>query len=212
MAILMQELFASLQAGDLLLVPIALPSDGGARIISYVSVLRVEGEALCLSYPNERFALAQAYRGHNPFRWDPMKDALVDKNGDVPRWYSIHICRERGGAAKHAATYASVPRLEHVKPEHVFDDAAFRDFLKNDPRFAQLDGIVRNGEAGQATWQLALALGIMGVEYTKEQLVGLSGFMEILVSHQKMVAIHETLAALHDSQDQSARALLGPSN
>lgn len=211
MAISMQDLFASLQAGDLLLVPIALPSDGGRQIISYVSVLRVEGEALHLSYPNTRFALATAYKGHNPFRWDPTKNTLVDKNGDVPRWYSIHICRERGGAATQAAVYASVPRLEQVKPEHKFDDAAFRQFLRQDPRVAQLDGIVRNGEAGQATWQLALALDVMGVEYTQEQLVGLAWFIEMLASHQKMVAIHETLASLHDSQDQSARALLSPS-
>lgn len=204
----MQDLFASLAAGDLLLVPIALPSDGGKQTISFVSVLRVQDGKLYLSYPDQDQALSIAYQGYNPFLWDDRKNALVDKNGDVPRWYSIHICRERGGAAKQAAAYASVPRYEQVKPELMFSDDAFKRFLRQDPRVAQLDGIVRNGEAGPATWQLALALDVMGVECPQEQLVGLAWFMEMFAARIKSAAIHETLAALHNSQDASARALL----
>lgn len=194
MAISMQELFTTLQAGDLLMIPMELPSDGGKKILTYASVLRVEGEELYLSYPDEHRATARAYRACNPFRWDARKSILVDKDGDVPRWYSIGICRERGAAKSQADLYATVPRIEQVKPEHVFDTAAFKRFLKENPLCAQLDGIVTNGEAGQATWQLSLALDLMGVQYTKDQLLGLSYFMERFESHNKMAAIHVVLA------------------
>lgn len=195
MAITPRELFTTLKAGDLLMIPISLPSDKGKQTTSFVSVLRVgdDGE-LYLSYPNKDRALPHAYRGCNPFRWDPKKAILVDKDGDVPKWYSVDITLERGGAEKQAAKYATVPRLESMKPEHAFDSAAFEDFLQKDPRCAQLDGIVRNGEAGQATWQLALALDVMGVTYTREQLVGLAYFIECFESHNKMAAIHVVLA------------------
>ncbi len=206
MAISMQELFTTLQAGDLLMIPMELPSDGGKKILTYASVLRVEGEELYLSYPDEHRATARAYRACNPFRWDARKSILVDKDGDVPRWYSIGICRERGAAVDQAAKYATVPRLKDVKPEHAFDSAAFKDFLHKDPRCSQLDGIVTNGEAGQATWQLSLALDLMGVSYTSEQLVGLAYFMECFESHNKMAAIHVVLAERNDIEAGRAAA------
>lgn len=207
MAITPQQLFASLQPGDLLMIPMSLPSDKGKQITTFSTVLRVgpEGE-LYLSYPDERRATAQGYPRCNPFRWDPKKAILVDKDGDVPSWYSVDIALERGGAKRQADLYATVPRLEQVKPEHVFDTAAFKRFLSENPRCAQLDGIVTNGEAGQATWQLSLALDLMGVQYTKEQLLGLSYFMERFESHNKMAAIHVVLAERNDIEADRAAA------
>lgn len=190
-----EQLFTTLEPGDLLMIPMSLPSDKGKRITTFSTVLRVgaEGE-LYLSYPAEHRATAQADKGHNPFRWDPKMSILVDKDGSVPRWYSIDITLERGGAKKQANRYATVPRLEHMRPEHVFDGSAFEQFIKQDPRCAQLDGIITNGEAGQATWQLALALDLVNVTYTSDQLVALGYFMECFESHNKMAAIHVVLA------------------
>lgn len=209
MSLTPQELFSNLKTGDLLMIPASLPSDKGRQITLLSAVLRTGDDgALYLSQPDEHRALSRAYADLNPFRWDPKKGALVDRDGDVPRWYTVDIALERGGAKESAAKYAAVPRLEHMRPEHVIDDLAFKRFVEKDPLAGQLDGIITNGEAGSPMYQLALALDAMGIGYTRDQAMGLAYFMERFHGRNRMVA---TLIAIGDRDAGEAAAAAGSS-
>ncbi len=184
-----KPLFASLTPGDLLMVPVTLPQSK-AQMTVFTAVLRIgeEGE-IYLGRLSEHHPDAHP-DGGNPYRWSDDKGALVDKDGDVPRWYSVNIQLERRGALKAAQAYATVPRLGEFR--HPFDDDEFKRFMEKDSRHAILDGIVANGEAGSTGIQLSLALDAMGVAHDKEQAVGLSYFIERLVAQ---VAIRSAMGS-----------------
>jgi hypothetical protein len=175
-----QELFTGLQPGDLIMAPITLPQPKKQMTV-FAAVLRIgeEGEIylgrLSEHRPDPR------PDDNNPYRWSAEKGALVDNDGDVPRWYSVDIQLERRGAHKVAEAYAAVPRQDRFR--HPFNDGEFKRFMAQDPRHATLEGIAVNGEAGSVGIQLSLALDAMGVPHDKEQAIGLSYFMERLVSH-----------------------------
>lgn len=196
MSITPKELFASLQAGDLLMIPIVLP-DSRQEIMAFAAVLRREGDQLYLSKRWEQHASDQADACCNPFHWDNRLGVLVNKEGKMPLWYSVDIQVERGGAPKLAEQYAQVPRVEQCRYEISDHDAMA--FLKNSAEVNVLRGIVQNGEAGSPATQLALALDVMGVSYTKEQLVGLGYFAESMVARSRvnsalLIAISEGMA------------------
>ena len=190
MSLSMQDLFTNLRAGDLLMIPIELPLSK-EKVTAFATVLRVgsEGE-LYLSQRDEHRATVFADGCCNPFHWDPKKGALIDKDGEVPRWYTVDIALERGGATKEASLYAEVPRLEHMSPEHAFTDVDFkRRFLdKDDRRAVMLNGILRNGEAGGLATQLMLALDVLGIQYSQQQAMGITYFMESLKARRTVQA------------------------
>ncbi|TXG79571.1 MAG: hypothetical protein E6R14_10765 [Thermomicrobiales bacterium] len=183
-----QELFTGLQIGDLLMVPVTLPKSK-EQLTAFAAVLRIgdEGEfylgRLSEHRPDPRPDSC------NPYRWSADKGALIDCDGDVPRWYSVDIQRERHGALKVAQAYTAVPRLDEFR--HPFNDGEFKRFMEKDPRHAILEGIAVNGEAGSVGIQLSLALDAMGVAHDKEQAIGLAYFMERLVAH---VAVSSALS------------------
>lgn len=190
MSLSMQDLFTNLQAGDLLMIPIELPLSK-EKVTAFATVLRVgsEGE-FYLSQRDEHRATVWADGCCNPFRWDPKKGVLVDKEGEVPRWYTVDILLERGGAIKEANLYAEVPRLEHMRPELAFTDADFKRLFiqKDDRRAVMLNGILRNGEAGGLATQLMLALDVLGIQYGQQQAMGLTYFMEALKARRTVQA------------------------
>lgn len=164
-----KERLSRLVGGDLLLIPslrgmcfsaVLRVGSSGELYLSHVSVKQVAGEAQALS---------------NPFSWDDDVGALVDRDGDVPLWYSSGIDVEQAGATKQALAYASTPRAENAKYAVSGEDMTA---FMNDPRYAALSGIVGNGEAGGMVTQLSLALDLMGKSHTKEELIGLAWFVE----------------------------------
>jgi hypothetical protein len=212
MSLSMPDLFTNLKAGDLLMIPVELPLSK-EKVTAFATVLRVgpEGE-LYLSCRDEHRATIFADACCNPFRWDPKKGALVDKDGEVPRWYTIDIMLERGGAAREAALYAEVPRLEHMRPELAFTDVEFkRLFLqKDDRRAVVLNGLLRNGEAGGLATQLMLALDVLGVQYSQQQAMGITYFMESLKArrtvHAALINLPEGLFTDGDGTNQSDKS------
>lgn len=184
-----REIFTSLKAGDLLEIP-CTRHDNQSTFTMLSAVLRVgpEGE-LYLSHPAEHRATPKAYTGYNPFRWDPKKGVLVDKNGELPRWYTIDIRLERAAATDLAHTYSTVPRLEQLRPEHMVDDEKAGRFIRHDPRHDMLEGIVTNGEAGSPACQLALALDVMGIAVDSAQMPGLGYFMERFAASNRVGAV-----------------------
>lgn len=166
-----KTLFSSLVAGDLLMVPIRPPLVP-TETTFFAAVLRVDDKGrLYLSRFSEHHPVSLPNVSCNPFRWSDDKGALVDCDGEVPRWYTVDISVERRGAEKAAAEYDRVPRFEHLR--HQFTKADLEGFMK-DPRFALISGIGTNGEAGNPAHQMSLVLDVMGVHCTKEQLVGIA--------------------------------------
>ncbi len=169
-----KTLFISLVAGDMLMVPIRPPliDKKEKERTCFVTVLRVDDQGgLYLSRFSDDHPVSVANAPCNPFRWSDDKGTLVDCDGDVPRWYTIDIALERGGAKKAALEYATVPRAEHLR--HQLTRADMEAF-ENDPRFRTIAGISANGEVGNPANQLSLVLDLMGVAHTKEQLVGVA--------------------------------------
>lgn len=89
-----KERLSRLVGGDLLLIPslrgmcfsaVLRVGSSGELYLSHVSVKQVAGEAQALS---------------NPFSWDDDVGALVDRDGDVPLWYSSGIDVEQAGATQ----------------------------------------------------------------------------------------------------------------
>jgi hypothetical protein len=179
----LKSLFSSLVAGDLLKVYVTPPLIEVATMFN-VTVLRVDDEGgLHLSQISHDKPVSVPLTTRNPFHWSDDKGALVDRDGDVPRWYSDNITLDHLGARRAAAEYAAVPRAEHTR--HTLqegDMSALMDSFRNDPRYSKIEGIVNNGEAGSPPDQLSLVLDVMGVDHTQEQLVGLSWFLLLLVS------------------------------
>lgn len=170
-----KALLKSLKPGDMLIIPTALPVSG-EPIVCFSAVLRVgEDGEFYISSPSEHRPQAIANE-YNPLHWSDSKGALVDCDDDVPRWYSVDIQLERGGADAVAAEYAAVPRADLLK--HKIEDSDMESFIKKDPRYRQISGVVHNGEAGSSLDQLSLTLDLMGVAHTKEQLVGLGCFLQ----------------------------------
>lgn len=166
-----KTLFSSLAAGDMLMVPVKPPLVD-TETLFFVTVLRVDDLGrVYLSQPSKDRPVSAANALCNPFHWSDDEDTLVDCDGDVPCWYTPDILLERGGAKQAAAQYAAVPRAEHLR--HQFTEADWEAF-KSDPRFQMIAGISQNGEAGNPAHQLSLALDLMGVAHTKEQLVGVA--------------------------------------
>lgn len=159
----------------MLMVPVKLPTSG-METVYYAAVLRVDTEAgLYLSEFSEDQPPSVANATENPLNWSEEKGTLVDRNGEVPRWYSTNISLERGGAMKAATEYATVPRTEHVR--HKLTDADIEAFMSS-LRCPMISGIVANGEVPDKVDQLSLALDVLGVAHTKEQLVGLVWHLE----------------------------------
>lgn len=166
-----KTLFSSLAAGDMLMVPVKPPLTQKEAMF-FVTVLRVDDQGgLYLSRLSDNHPVSVANAPCNPFRWSDDKGTLVDCDGDVPRWYSVDISLERGGAKEAAAEYAAVPRAEHLRHELTRADM---EAFESDPRFRMIAGISQNGEAGNPAHQLSLALDLMGVAHTKEQFVGVA--------------------------------------
>ncbi len=186
MAIDPKSLFSSLAAGDLLMVPITLPQSKQSLTV-FSAVLRVgdEGE-LYLGRLSEHHPDARP-ESCNPYRWSDDKGALVDADGDVPRWYTVNIQLERRGALKVAQTYSTVPRIGEFR--HPYNDGEFKRFLEKDPRHAILEGIAVNGEAGSPAIQLSLALDVMGIPHDKEHAIGLGYFIERLAAQRTIRAL-----------------------
>ena len=169
-----KTLFSSLAAGDMLMVPIRPPLiDKKEKEKTYfVTVLRVDDQGgLYLARFSDDHPVSAANAPCNPFRWSDDKGTLVDCDGDVPRWYTVDISLERGGAKKAAAEYAAVPRAEHLRHQLARADM---EAFESDPRFRTIAGISANGEVGNPANQLSLVLDLMGVYHTKEQLVGVA--------------------------------------
>lgn len=186
MATDLKTLLTSLTPGDLLMIPITLP-ESKQSLTAFAAVLRIgdDGELylgrLSEHHPDPR------PDGGNPYRWSDDKGALIDAEGDVPRWYTVNLQLERRGALKAAQTYASVPRLGEAR--HPITDADFKRFMEKDPRHAVLEGIVVNGEAGSPATQLSLALDVMGVPHNQEQASGLGYFIERLAAQRTIRAL-----------------------
>ncbi len=167
-----KKLFTSLSAGDLLIVPFKPDPSADEATMFQVTVLRVgdQGEVF-LSFPSTELPISAPDVRCNPFIWSHKDNVLVDCDGDVPPWYSEEITHERGGAQDAAAEYAAVPREEQLRHHLNQGDV---DGFKNGPLFPAIAGIIRNGEVNYSPDQLSLALDLLGVEHTKQQLVGLS--------------------------------------
>ena len=165
-----KTLFLSLAAGDMLMVPVKSPLMAMDETF-FVTVLRVDQGDIFLSKLSDNRPVSVANALCNPFRFSDSKNALIDRDGDVPRWYTIDISLERGGAQKAAAEYAQVPRAEHLR--YRLTEAEMNAF-KSDPRFPLIAGIVQNGEAGNQADQMSLVLDLMGIVYTKEALAGVT--------------------------------------
>lgn len=198
-----QDLFAALQPGDLLMVPVTLPSSKEQRTV-FAAVLRTgnEGELYLSALGEDRPDSRPNH--YNPHRWSGEKNALVDRDGDVPRWYSVDIQLERRGAAKVAEAYTAIPRLEHFR--HPWNDGELKRFLEKDPRATILNGIVANGEAGSVGQQLSFALDVMGVAHDKEQAIGLATFVEHLAARAMLRAAMGGAAIVIDIDRRDPKA------
>ncbi len=181
-----KSLFTSLDLGDLLMVPITLPASKES-LTAFAAVLRLgDNGEFYLGRLSEHRPDPRPGDG-NPYRWSDDKGALVDKEGDVPRWYTVNIQLERRGALKAAQSYTTVPRLGEAR--HPVSDDLFKQFMEKDPRHAVLEGIVVNGEAGSPATQLSLALDVMGVPHDEEQAIGLGYFIERLAAQRTIRAL-----------------------
>lgn len=181
-----EVLFHSLTAGDELVIPISPPAVHQTIILS-AAVLRVDDQGrIYLSKPTDDRPTATAFAACNPFRWSTEKGALVDCDGDVPRWYNTDIMLERGGAKQAAAEYALVPRSEDVS--HTLTDADLEAF-KASPKMKLIAGIARNGDVDNPTDQLSLVLDVLGITYTNELLIGLDWLRHCTGQTSHLIAV-----------------------
>lgn len=183
-----KELMERLEAGDLLQAPITLPIDG-TQTFGYATVLRREGDQIYLTCFTEH-GQGTKVCDQNPFRWDDAKNALVNRHGEVPRWYSDGIQRHVRESVKIAEAYAKIPRKEHLKGTVSITDESVEQFA-NSPMLTVIGGLVQNGEAGGSETQIALLLEQLGMPYNTEQLMALVSYVQMystnrLVQQAKM--------------------------
>lgn len=181
----LKSLFASLEAGDLLIVPLNLPGSQ-EKLTAHAAVLRV-GDAgeLCLSRLSDERPDSRPETG-NPYRWSDREGALVGADGTVPVWYSVNIQLERRGASEVARQYAAVPQFDQCR--HRWNTVESKRFEETDPRYPVLAGIATHGKAGGLGTQLSLALDVMGVPHDKAQAIGLGLFVEKLAEERSRSA------------------------
>lgn len=170
------NLFKSLQPGDVLSIPVTLPIIKESIIIQSVVLRLGANNELYISEPDRDRCISKPFE-HNPFHWDDEKNALVDSESNVPKWYSNEIQVERGADLETVERYNKVPRSSgffKAPADHLLDE-----FLKSDlPDI--LYGIVNNGESGTFAEQISLAFDAMGIKYTEEQFIALSIYITIL--------------------------------
>lgn len=181
---LFSSLVGAILAGDMLIVPIGKPFVE-QETAYFATVLRVDSDGwVYLSwFSDDPQHTSTRMAPDGPFRWSDEQLALVDREGDVPIWYTNNISFELRGAQEAAAKYAAVPRIEQL--QHSFTGDDMQGFITSDPRFEVIVGIGTNGEAGNLAEQLSLALNVLDVNHTKEQLVGIACFLLVIQSNTK---------------------------
>lgn len=195
-----KDLFARLEPGDLLQIPVSLPISGKQQM-AYSTVLRLGPKReLYLTCPNEDPRTSKACC-HNPFHWDDEKGVLVDRDGEVPLWYSDGIHRMVGEGAKVAEAYEKVPRLEHLSFDVKLDDNALDAFVAS-PLFGVISGLVQNGEAGSSETQLSLLLDQLGMPHTAEQLMALVTFLQMYSAKRMVDSAKVSIAILRPSDEK----------
>lgn len=169
-----------LRAGDLFEYPGSVVSEDLGVNTYYVAVLRVEkdgGAYLSLPWTGKRPTL-RPDTPNNPYRVTTMGE-LASRHGVPSVWFSRAEHRPLAAQAV-VREYEKVPRVDSVRRDvtlHAGVEAV--DTLMHGSLYPILVGIVRNGEAGSPMERLSLALKVIGLGFTAEQLVLLSVYQEL---------------------------------
>lgn len=163
----LKRFFAELMPGDGLRVDVIV---GSQPITARMSVLRRSGdrsEFIHLAYGLEN-GWGSRPMPWGPFRWDDEKGVLVDREGDIPPWFTLGELQVDRDAAKEATErYVRVPREEHVRVK--VDEMALNRIFKS-TFMEDIFGIAVNEEAGGFDTQLVLVLELIGVQIDSKQL------------------------------------------
>lgn len=183
-----KAVLAGLTAGDGIYAPLSIQ---GEEVTIQASVLRREGDLIWVSIGQENSWSNRPYP-YNPLKWDESKSALADKDGDVPKWYSVRLSFERGVAQDAVARYEAIPRLDKT-PVDELKDEEWDAFVKT-PLADIVIGLIHNGEAGHMYTQLALLLNVMDGLSEKDRIAALMFFCEVSIAERVTSGLKKAIA------------------
>ena len=177
----------SLNVGDVLYMPM---QHLGKTLKSVV--LYIDDKGFYPSWPQEELFVSCPLV-FSPYRWSSEDNAIVDRDGDIPRWYSEHIRVERGANIETPAEYARIPRRKDVKIDVL--NAELKEFYsqrdkKRLDKILMMNFVLRNQvyarESGSDANAAELLLEIAGIkEYDNDALCLLAMLVNELRDAQK---------------------------